>query len=681
MTRGNFIPDEQSDSGPRARAIRKTALAATVSVSLVFGAAAARAQSLDYSSLEALFGEPVTTSVTGSPQRASEVPASMLIISAEQIRRSGARDIPGILSHYAGIDVDRTSNEYADVAVRGYNQAFNPRLLVLVDGRQVYADYYGFTPWSTIPVELEAIRQIEVVKGPSGALFGFNAAGGVVNIVTLDPLTDPSRSQLSLSAGTQDLEQVSAVSLMKFGSNAALRISAGAKRSGEFSTPRQPADIATGDENRRNAFSADGHIMLGPRLEFGVELTYSDSQQYEFAPTYSITFGEYETNSIRTHWQADTRFGLVSANLYRNQIEADAYLDTSAAPARQFDNDVLVAQLENVFKVGTAHVLRIAGEYRRNSMETTPISGAEIQYDVSALTAMWHWDIASNLSLSNSIRVDRWDLGRSGFLPPAYVTDFGLTNEIWDISRDESSFNSGLVWEISDYDSLRFSSGRARQLPNLLSLGGDFSEFFGFFLLGNPWLEPTNVSSSEINWRRRFPESDLSFDLGLFRGYTEDVQSAQFGNLGNSRTNGIEARIEGSAGERWGWDLGLRLQEVDDELSPLFTPDITFVDFENTTPERTITGHVAWTHGQWEVDAYVRYDSASVGIRGPGPGDFTGSFIEIPGHIRLDARLAYEISPRWRASISGRSLTRPSQRQTGAPEVERQIFATLDYEF
>ena len=138
-------------------------LTITICAIAALGSGAVYAQSLDYAAFEQLFGEPVTTSVTGSPQRAGGVPASMEIISTEDIRRSGARDIPGILRHVAGVDILQQTNDHADVSVRGYNQAFAPRLLVLVDGRQVYADYYGFTGWSTIPVELEAIRQIEEI--------------------------------------------------------------------------------------------------------------------------------------------------------------------------------------------------------------------------------------------------------------------------------------------------------------------------------------------------------------------------------------------------------------------------------------------------------------------------------------------------------------------------------------
>lgn len=660
---------------------RRIALLGPSYVALSILSLPANAQSLDYASLEALFGEPVTTSVTGSPQRESEVPASMLIITAEQIRRSAARDIPGVLSHFVGIDVDRTSSEYADVAVHGYNQAFNPRLLVLVDGRQVYADYYGFTPWNSIPVELSAIRQIEVVKGPSGALFGFNAAGGVVNIVTYDALQDDAESTVSFRAGSQNLVELSAVSLLRFGDDVGLSISAGSRRSDEFSTPRQSADIGGDETNERNALSADGHFRIGPRLHTGVEATYSDSRQYEYAPTYTMTFGEYRAQSLRSYWHADTRFGLVSASIYRNEIHADAFLAEDTGPARQFDNAVQIAQIENVFKAGASHVLRIAAEVRDNSMETTPIRGAEVYYDVAALTTMWNWNVNSQLAWTNSIRLDVWDLGRSGYLPPEYVSDFGLSNEVWDIERDETSFHSGLVWDIDANNTIRFSTGLSRQVPNLLSLGGDFSEFGGFFFLGVPWLEPTNVSKSEIHWEHRLASSSASVEARIFSGSTEDIQAALFGNLGDSRTKGLEVRVLGSAGEHWQWDMNLLHQEIEDSLTSTFSAEMTLVDFENTTPERTVKGHLAWTRGPWEIDGYVVYQSDTQGIRGPAPGAFSGSFVDIPEHVRVDAQAAYEFSSGLRVSIVGRNVNRSHQRQTGAPEVERQIFATVQHVF
>jgi len=98
------------------------------------GIPAAQAQSIDYGSFEHLFGESVTTSATGLPERVTNVPVNMTIITADEISRSGARDIPGVLRHVAGVDIMQWSNDDSDISVRGYDQAFAARTLVLTTG-------------------------------------------------------------------------------------------------------------------------------------------------------------------------------------------------------------------------------------------------------------------------------------------------------------------------------------------------------------------------------------------------------------------------------------------------------------------------------------------------------------------------------------------------------------------
>src|SRR5690349_11595257 len=174
------MPDEGMRVAPGGAVLGKLRRVLISAAVLLGSSSLVQAQSIDYGTLEETFGEPVTTSATGSPQRASDAPVSMEIITQDDIRRSGADNIPDILQFIAGIDVRRYSSAQADVAVRGYNQANSPRLLVLINGRQVYLDEYGYTPWQALPIQLDDIRQIEVVRGPNSALFGFNAVGGVV---------------------------------------------------------------------------------------------------------------------------------------------------------------------------------------------------------------------------------------------------------------------------------------------------------------------------------------------------------------------------------------------------------------------------------------------------------------------------------------------------------------------
>jgi iron complex outermembrane receptor protein len=650
--------------------------------------AIAAGATIDYAALEELFGEPISASATGSPKRESDVPATMIIITAEDIRRSGARDIPGVLRHVPGVDVLWTSNDHSDVSVRGYNQAFAPRLLVLVDGRQVYADYYGFTPWSTVPVELSAIRQIEVVKGPNSALFGFNAVGGVINIITYDAINDDVNA-VSVSGGTQGLTQGSAVSTFRIGESAGIRLSAGHRSGDDFDTALTPAELGVRRGNERNSINLDAGVDVGDKLRIGLDASYSDARQAEFSPLYSMSYGDYETNSIKGHIAADTRLGLLQATVYSNRIKSDIYMGDDTNAFMSFDNRVTVAKLESISLLSSRHTVRLSAEYRDNSMVTTPIGGGRVYYDVAAIGGMWEWQIDTAVTLTSAVRLDRWSLGRSGSVPPGYL----LTNDEWDRSETEPSFNAGIVWLASDTDTWRLLAGRGVQLPNLLSLGGLVLPIPPFgFAGGVPDLEPTVVDNLELSWIRTLSGIPAQLHIGAFYGRTHDIAAIGGGsrpadgllgtpaNVGDSTTSGIEVILNGTLRDTWRWGLSYRNQAVNDEFDPGFSVAATYTDFENTTPRHTSTANVGWQLGPWQADVYGRYQSDISGIV-VDPIQFIGSLVTVPAYFALDGRVSYTINDRWMFALSGQNLTRPEQRQSSAPAVERTVFATLSLDF
>lgn len=120
-------------------------------------------------------------------QPISQAPSNVYVITDEDIRHSGATDIPTLLRRVPGIDVMQMTGADINVAVRGNNQTFARRLLVMVDGRSIYVDQLGFVFWKAIPVTLPEIKRIEVLKGPASAVYGFNAVDGVINIITKTP--------------------------------------------------------------------------------------------------------------------------------------------------------------------------------------------------------------------------------------------------------------------------------------------------------------------------------------------------------------------------------------------------------------------------------------------------------------------------------------------------------------
>jgi outer membrane receptor for ferrienterochelin and colicins len=650
-------------------------------------ASPAAAQTVDYTALEQLFGEPVTTSVTGSPQRASEVAASMEIIDADDIRRSGARDLPSLLRHVAGVDVLQTSADYADVSVRGYNQAFPPRLLVLVDGRQVYADYYGFTPWATIPIELTAIRQIEVVRGPNSALFGFNAVGGVVNIITYDALDDIN-SSVSARMGTQNLTEFSAVSGWKIGDSAGLRVSAGHRRSDDFSTPQQPFDVGSRRGNERDALSLEGSVRVSARMTADFEITRSDVGATERGPVYSTGFTRYRTESAKAHMAADTRLGLIEGTLYGNDAEGHVFNQTSGTPYLVFDSDVTVAQLQTVSKLGTAHTLRLSAEYRESAMATTPVASGEVSYDVASGGAMWDWRLGAALTLTNALRVDSLELGRRGTVPPGYA----FTNADWDRGHSVTSYNSGLVWHIDDVNTLSFTVGRGTQLPSLFNLGGVLIPLPGGFVTGVPTLEPSTVRNYEVIWNRPLTALSATLRVSAFAGRTSHVVAAAGGtdfsrgifgapaNIGNSSAEGLEIALEGTRGD-WRWSTSYTPMRIDDRFSAGYSVQNTQVDFANTTPRHVLNASLGWSQARWEVDGFLRYQSSFGGVAGPGDGSVVGVLEPISDYVTLDARLGFAVNGRVTVALAGQGLADSRQRQTSAVDVERRLFGNVTVAF
>src|SRR5579863_9245130 len=124
------------------------------------------------------------TSVSKKEQSLSKVAAAIFVITQEDIRRSGATNIPDLLRMVPGLDVAQINGNTWAISARGFNLQFANKLLVLVDGRAVYTPLFGGVYWDTVDVPLEDIEQIEVIRGPGGTVWGANAVNGVINIIT-----------------------------------------------------------------------------------------------------------------------------------------------------------------------------------------------------------------------------------------------------------------------------------------------------------------------------------------------------------------------------------------------------------------------------------------------------------------------------------------------------------------
>ncbi len=141
---------------------------------------------------------PVVVTAARREQKITTMPYAVSVITAEDIRRSGARSIPDALRLVPGVDVADLSFGNAAVSPRGLHGLMGYQLPVLVDGRQIFDSIFGGCLWGSWPFQLEDIERIEVIRGSTGVTWGGNAINGVVNIVTKDPA---DQAGLTFTAG------------------------------------------------------------------------------------------------------------------------------------------------------------------------------------------------------------------------------------------------------------------------------------------------------------------------------------------------------------------------------------------------------------------------------------------------------------------------------------------------
>ncbi len=143
------------------------------------------------------------TSVSKKEQKLSHAGAAIFVIMQEDIRRSGATNIPDLLRLAPGVDVARVDANRWAISIRGFNDQHANKVLVLIDGRSVYSPSFSGVFWDMVDVPLEDIERIEIIRGPGGTVWGANAVNGVINIITKNAQATQG-GLLSAGTGSED---------------------------------------------------------------------------------------------------------------------------------------------------------------------------------------------------------------------------------------------------------------------------------------------------------------------------------------------------------------------------------------------------------------------------------------------------------------------------------------------
>lgn len=170
----------------------------------VFGQEAAAlpsANALKKLSVEELMDIQVT-SVSRRPEKLSEVASAIQVITGDDIRRSGASNIPQALRLASNLEVAQIDSRQWAITARGFNNLFADKMLVLIDGRSVYTPLYAGVYWDVQDTLMEDLDRIEVISGPGATQWGANAVNGVINISTKSA-KDTQGGLIVTEAGTE----------------------------------------------------------------------------------------------------------------------------------------------------------------------------------------------------------------------------------------------------------------------------------------------------------------------------------------------------------------------------------------------------------------------------------------------------------------------------------------------
>ncbi|HEY6466424.1 MAG TPA: TonB-dependent receptor [Candidatus Acidoferrales bacterium] len=253
------------------------------------GAASSNLKQLSLAQL----GNVSVTSVSKEPVMMQRTPASVYVLTAEDIRRSGATNIPDLLRMVPGVEVARIDSDHWSVGIRGFGSEFSKSVLVLIDGRSVYSPLFSGVYWNVQNVMLQDVQRIEVIRGPGGTIWGANAVNGVINIITKN--TAETRGWL-VSSGAGNVDQGEGALRYGAGNNKGLNFRAyglAFGRGPEFHADHAPFDEwQTGqggfridwDTQARDTFTLQGDTYKGYD---GERVTVA-----QYSPPSTVTFDD-----------------------------------------------------------------------------------------------------------------------------------------------------------------------------------------------------------------------------------------------------------------------------------------------------------------------------------------------------------------------------------------------------
>jgi len=352
-----------------------------------------------------LFQEiPTVFTVSKKEQTISESPSAVSIITDEDIRAYGATNIPDLLRMVPGVDVLAISATDYNVNIRGFNKDATHKLLVLIDGRSVNLDFMGIVLWESLPITMEEIKRIEIVKGPGSAIWGGNAYSGIINIVTRRPV-EALGTTASVSYGERNTQIGSVIHGDRKGSTSYM-ISAGWKQEDNWDDNNWGQSVVRGKGSLAME-TKKGNFTLEQALSNSASLTISGGVVQSYGEVLTAA-DVYRRDNTSSHLKLDYQRDWLRFHTYWNGLDT-GIKETINSGDFNIKTDTYDTELQGVFDAGNSNSIVTGVSIRVNTVDSELLSGHN-QQDIWGLYLQDDLKLTEKLILTAGARYDQHPL-------------------------------------------------------------------------------------------------------------------------------------------------------------------------------------------------------------------------------------------------------------------------------
>lgn len=500
---------------------------------------------------EAYFFEelPVVLGATRLAQPLADTPTAMTVIDREMIKASGSMSIPDLLRLVPGFTVGFYSGMRASASYHGLADQYARDMQVLIDGRSIYDPGYGGVSWPDMPIDLDEINRIEVIRGPNATAYGSNSYAGVINIITAHP-SDTYGGKLVATAGGEGRRKLYGRYARRV-ADLSVMLSAAYEDGDGFPTREDSYDYSW--------FNFHGDKQLDTQNQ--LQLTLGSSRG-AYDEGYSDTFQDVRNLDNRYDYQhfkwmhEKSEANRLQLQFYHNHLKIkDAYespklselilsldeLQAIPEPLRLdfFAMQMGAANFENFLDALNINddrflVSWLGLESHRYDLELEQtfmpaerlrlVWGVGLRRDQAESDQIFHRPDAVSRNQSRLFANGEWRTTEQ------LVFNLGGMFEDYESHAPLYSYRAAANYHLDHRNTIRINSSRAYRMPTLYEEYVNFVIFLGepfndinTWIISQHELDPQSVNSLELGYFGNYFNGSLTLDLKLFKERYRDM--------------------------------------------------------------------------------------------------------------------------------------------------------------